>query len=304
MDLGDRIERALGAAVAPLSSPESPPALVAAVRHAIFPGGARVRPRLCLAVAAACGDAAPALSEAAAAAIELVHCASLVHDDLPCFDDAPVRRGLPSVHAAFGEPVAVLAGDQLIALGFEVLARAALGDGAGSAQHAIRAARLAQVLARAVGMPHGIIAGQGWESEPRIPMATYRRAKTGALFEAAAVAGAVASGEDGGPWRTFGQRIGEAYQLADDLLDVTGDPGAIGKPVGRDEALGRPNVAVQLGVAGTRRLLRDLVLEALEAVPPCRQGDELRAWVRDLSEKLALARRQPASYPMAEGVGA
>ena len=300
MHLPDRVERALGAALEPLSSPESPPTLVAAVRHAVFPGGARVRPRLCLAVAAACGDPAPSVADAAAAAVELIHCASLVHDDLPCFDDAPVRRGLPTVHATYGQPIAVLAGDQLIALGFEVLARAAIGDALGSSQqalqYAVRGARLAQVMARAVGMPHGIIAGQGWESEPRIPMAAYRRAKTGALFEAAAVAGAVASGEDGGAWRTFGQRIGEAYQLADDLLDVTGDPDEIGKPVGRDEALGRPNVAVQLGVSGTRRLLREMVMEAIEAVPACRHGDELRAWVRDLSERLAIARRHAAAH--------
>lgn len=298
MQLADRIEQALGAALTPLSSPESPPTLVAAVRHAVFPGGARIRPRLCLAVAAACGDPAPALADAAAASIELIHCASLVHDDLPCFDDASMRRGLPSVHAAYGQPVAVLAGDQLIALAFEVVARAGLGEG-GHPPQPLRAARLAQIVARGVGMPHGIIAGQGWESEPRIPLATYRRAKTGALFEAAALAGAIAAGEDGGPWRTFGQRIGEAYQLADDLLDVTGSPEEIGKPVGRDGALGRPNVAIQLGVSGTRRLLRELVLEAIEAVPACGHADELRAWVRDLSDKLALARRAPA--PMQVG---
>ena len=210
MHVADRIERALGAALTPLSSPESPPTLVAAVRHAVFPGGARIRPRLCLAVSAACGDPAPALAEAAAAAIELIHCASLVHDDLPCFDDAPLRRGLPSVHAAYGEPIAVLAGDQLIALAFEVLARTGLSEPA----HALRAVRLSHVVARGLGMPLGIIAGQGWESEPRIPMATYRRAKTGALFEAAALAGAIAAGEDAGPWRTFGQRIGEGARRA------------------------------------------------------------------------------------------
>ncbi|EYF03791.1 polyprenyl synthetase family protein [Chondromyces apiculatus] len=294
MDPADRIERALRAAVAPLSSPDSPPTLIAAVQHAIFPGGSRVRPRLCLAVASACGDAAPALSEATAVAIELIHCASLVHDDLPCFDDAPVRRGLPSVHAAFGQPLAVLAGDQLIALSFEVLAQAALVDALPAPQHAVRAVRLTQVVGRAVGVPHGIIGGQGWESESCIPAAVYRRAKTGALFEAAAVGGAVAAGQDGGAWRTFGQRIGEAYQLADDLLDVSGDPEEIGKPVGRDEALGRPNVAVQLGVHGTRRLLRELVHEAIEAMPSCYHADELRAWVRELSEKLSIARRPPS----------
>ena len=90
-----------------------------------FPGGARIRPRLCLAVAQACGEDQPAVTDAAAAAIELLHCASLVHDDLPCFDDAPIRRGKPSVHRAFGEQLAVLAGDALIVLAFETLALAA-----------------------------------------------------------------------------------------------------------------------------------------------------------------------------------
>ena len=96
------------------------------LRYAVFPGGARIRPRLCLAVAQACGEDQPAVTDAAAAAIELLHCASLVHDDLPCFDDAPLRRGKPSVHRAFGERLAVLAGDALIVLAFETLARAAV----------------------------------------------------------------------------------------------------------------------------------------------------------------------------------
>jgi geranylgeranyl diphosphate synthase type II len=297
MDLAARIERALGSALEPLSSSESPPRLAQAIRHAVFPGGARIRPRLCLAVAAACGDAAPAVADAAVAAIELVHCASLVHDDLPCFDDALMRRGVPSVHRAFGEPLAVLAGDQLIVLAFETIARAALAraDAGAGAAEAIRLARLVEVLARGVGMPGGLIAGQGWESEPRIPFRAYRRAKTGALFEAAAVAGAVAAGHDGASWREFGQRIGEAYQIADDLLDATGDAAEAGKPVGRDGALGRPNVALQLGVPGTHHLLVDLLVETIDRVPPCRFADDLRQWVIDLADRLARAPRAAAA---------
>ncbi|WP_050429704.1 polyprenyl synthetase family protein [Chondromyces crocatus] len=301
MDSADRIERALRAAVAPLASPDAPPTLSAAVQHALFPGGGRIRPRLCLAVASACGDALPPLAEAAAIAVELVHCASLVHDDLPCFDDAPVRRGRPSVHAAFGEPLAVLAGDQLIALGFEVLAQAALVEGAWAPHHALGAARLALVLGRAVGAPYGIIGGQGWESEAHIPFAAYRRAKTGALFEAAAVSGAVASGQEGGAWRAFGQRIGEAYQLADDLLDVEGDAEAMGKPTGRDEALGRPNAAAHLGVHGARRLLRELLAEAHEVIPACVNAEALRGWLRELSEKLAVAHRPAVTMHVEAG---
>ena len=101
------------------------------MRHAVLPGGARVRPQLCLSVAQACGDDLPEMSDAAAAAIELIHCASLVHDDLPCFDDADLRRGKPSVHRAYGEPLAVLAGDALIVMAFEALARAAQGEPVG-----------------------------------------------------------------------------------------------------------------------------------------------------------------------------
>ena len=117
---------------------EGPPLLAAAMRHAVFPGGARIRPQLCLAVARACGDAHPALADAAAAAIELLHCASLVHDDLPCFDDAATRRGQPSVHAAYGERLAVLAGDALIVLAFQTLAAAARAGHAAAAGAAAR----------------------------------------------------------------------------------------------------------------------------------------------------------------------
>ena len=109
-------------------APGRPPLLASALRYAVFPGGHRIRPQLCLAVARACGDERSRSADAAAAAIELLHCASLVHDDLPCFDDADMRRGKPSVHAQFGEPIAVLAGDALIVLAFETLAREASAE--------------------------------------------------------------------------------------------------------------------------------------------------------------------------------
>ena len=106
-----RIEQSLATAIASGEAEGCPPKLAGAIRHAVFPGGARIRPQLCLAVAQACGDDDPMLSDAAATAIELLHCASLVHDDLPCFDDASTRRGRASVHFAFGESLAVLAGE-------------------------------------------------------------------------------------------------------------------------------------------------------------------------------------------------
>ena len=286
MDIARRIEGSLEAAVESVVSAGAPPTLVEATRHAVFPGGGRLRPQLCVSVALACGDGAPGLADAVATAVELLHCASLVHDDLPCFDDAPLRRGLPSVHHAFGEPLAVLAGDQLIVLAFETLAR-------GAEVSPARLRKVLEAVARGVGMPRGIIAGQAWESEPRIPVATYRRAKTGALFEAAAVAGALAAGANGSAWRMFGARVGEAYQIADDIQDVMGSSASLGKPVGRDAALGRPNAATQLGIHGSSRLLEQLVREAIEGMPACENPEVIVTWLRYLCEKLTV---RPPSY--------
>jgi geranylgeranyl diphosphate synthase type II len=278
-----RIERALRASV-DASSNGAPPRLAAALRHAVFPGGARIRPRLCLAVAAACGDPLPGLTDAAAAAVELIHCASLVHDDLPCFDNASTRRGQPSVHRAFGEPLAVLVGDALIVAAFDTVARAGVAA-------PDRLARLVEVIARGVAAPRGIIAGQAWESEPHIPVITYRRAKTAALFEAAAAAGAIAAGDDPEAWRAFGERIGEAYQVADDIHDVTGDPSSLGKPIGRDALFGRPNAAHDLGASGSRELLEQLVREALAEMPSCRRPEEIHEWALDTVSRLLAAGR-------------
>ncbi|MEI6027305.1 MAG: polyprenyl synthetase family protein [Betaproteobacteria bacterium] len=274
-----RIEDALESALVQAQGPGCPPQLAAAVRHAVFPGGARIRPQLCLAVARACGDDRPELSEAAAAAIELLHCASLVHDDLPCFDDAPVRRGQPSVHSAFGERLAVLAGDGLIVVAFQVLARA-------GAQAPDRLVRLLTTIAGSVGMPGGIVAGQAWECEARVSISQYHREKTGSLFAAATVSGAQAAGGDAEAWRGLGEWLGEAYQAADDIRDVVADAQQLGKPIGRDAALGRPSVARERGLPAAMRHFDTLVRNAVEAVPECRGAPMLRALVRSESERL------------------
>jgi geranylgeranyl diphosphate synthase type II len=250
------------------------------MRHAVFPGGARLRPHLCLAVAAACGDEDGALAEGAAIAIELLHCASLVHDDLPCFDDADLRRGQPSVHAAFGQPLAVLAGDALIILAFDVLARAG----------AVAPARLPLLLTsvtRGVGMPGGIVAGQAWESEPEAPVETYHRAKTGALFVAATTCGAIAAGSNPGPWRALGDALGCAYQVADDLADAASSPEICGKPIGRDAALHRPSLVAELGLDGAFARLQSLVAQAVAAVPDCDGAKGLRDLVQMQATRLA-----------------
>ncbi len=269
MDVGGRIETVLDVAVAHAEAPGAPPRLAEAIRYAVFPGGHRIRPRLCLAVALACGDDDPAASDAAAAAIELLHCASLVHDDLPCFDDAPTRRQKPSVHAAFGVPLAVLTGDALIVLAFETLAR-------GASRSPARLASLVGLTARAVGSPSGIVAGQAWESEPHVDLVEYQQAKTGALFAAATVAGAAAAGVPPLPWRLLGECLGEAYQVADDLRDVACRQEEIGKPAGRDATLGRPNAAALLGMGGALDRLRRLGEEAIEVIPACPGQEGLR----------------------------
>ncbi|MCX7272432.1 MAG: polyprenyl synthetase family protein [Burkholderiales bacterium] len=279
MDTLIRIEQALDAAISAHEVAGGPPRLTAAIRHAVFPGGARIRPQLTLAVAMACGDDDPALADAAAVALELLHCASLVHDDLPCFDDAATRRGRPSIQAAFGQPLAVLAGDALIVLAFQALA-------AGAGRRPERLASLVAIVAAGTGMPFGIVAGQAWECEPRVVLSDYQRAKTGALFAAATEAGAQAAGGDGKRWRALGDRLGEAYQVADDIRDVLSDPAMLGKPVGQDASLGRPSAANQLGLDGAIRHFESLVAGAIEAIPECAGASRLRALVRMESERL------------------
>jgi geranylgeranyl diphosphate synthase, type II len=287
MDIQARIEQALQAALAAAAAPGGPPRLLAAVRHAVFPGGARVRPRLCLAVALACGDDTPELADAAAAAIELLHCASLVHDDLPCFDDAATRRGKASVHCAYGERLAVLAGDALIVIAFQHL-------GVAGAQAPQRLGALMSAVGAGVSMPHGIVAGQAWECEPRVALSDYQRAKTGALFAAAAMAGAHAAGADATPWHAFGAWLGEAYQVADDIRDVVADPQLLGKPTGRDVALGRPSSTRSCGLAGAIEQFDRLVARASAAIPHCRGASHLRALVCAEAERLV-----PHSLPRA-----
>jgi geranylgeranyl diphosphate synthase type II len=252
------------------------------MRYAVFPGGARIRPRLCLAVARACAADPPPLCVAAAVAIELMHCASLVHDDLPCFDDAATRRGRPSVHRAFDERIALLAGDALIVLAFQSLARAAVG----SASSGSRLGKVITIVAGAVGAPGGIIAGQAWECEPQVPLASYQRAKTGALFAAAAAAGASAAGHDAPCWHALGERLGEAYQIADDIRDVVSEPADIGKPTGRDQALGRPNAVLRLGLPAAIERLESLVEAAVENIPECPGANDLRAHIRGEASRL------------------
>lgn len=272
MDIKLRIEQALEDAVSAGESPSAPAGLSAAIRYAVFPAGHRIRPRIALGVARACGDDRPDLSGGAAAAIELLHCASLVHDDLPAFDDASTRRGKPSVHRAFGEPLAVLTGDALIVMAFETVARAA-------AESPDRLGTLVATLGRAVGTPSGICAGQAWECETNVDLSAYQRAKTGALFAGAAAAGAGAAGHNDPAWLDFGAGLGEAYQVADDICDLTADPEQIGKPTGQDRAHARPNAAHALGIDGAKKWMAELVQRTIDSIPDVPGRDGLRDMV-------------------------
>lgn len=272
MDPSKKINAALEQVFSQASDECCPPKFSEALVHAVLPGGARVRPKLTLAVAQACEADNPGTVMAAACAVEMIHCASLVHDDLPCFDNAATRRGKPSVHAAFGRRLAVLAGDALIVMAFETLAR-------GATQCPQRLPALIQVLASSVGAPRGIAAGQAWECEPEAPLGRYQRQKTGSLFVAATALGAAAAGVDAQPWELLGRRMGEAYQVADDILDVTADPEEIGKPIGQDTDLQRPNSVLQRGMSASEDRLKRLVSEAMDAIPHCPGEVPLRAQI-------------------------
>jgi len=262
MDFAARIDTAITRAIHQGQATPCPAKLASALHYTVTPGGARIRPSILMSVAAACGDRTPELTNAAAAALELIHCASLVHDDLPCFDDADTRRGKPAVHKAFGEPLAVLTGDSLIVMAFEVLARAAAHDPA-------QAVQLMLILGNRTGMPNGICAGQGWESEEEVDLRAYHRAKTGALFMAATQMGAVAAGEDAEPWEELGARIGEAFQVADDLRDALYDEETLGKPVGQDDLHGRPNAVTEFGIEGAIAHMREILTGAIASIPKC-----------------------------------
>jgi len=216
-DRAPRVEAFLEALLP--SSEIAPQSLHAAMRHAVLSGGKRLRPLFAMAAAEAVG-AAPERALPVAAAVELIHAYSLVHDDLPCMDDDALRRGLPTVHVAYGEAVAVLAGDALQALAFETLANAARGHDAEPVAAALRE------LARAAG-PEGLVGGQvddldfakGGSNE--VVESVHRR-KTAALFAAAVAGGALLGGADGTAveaLRAFGMEVGIGFQIADDLED-------------------------------------------------------------------------------------
>ncbi len=279
MDLLKRAEKSLEFHFERAAGIGAPPRLVEAMRHSVFSGGARVRPQLVLSVAMACGEDDPELTDAAACAVELMHCASLVHDDMPAFDNADIRRGRPSVHKAFGEPLALLAGDALIVMAYQVILNA------GQA-HPVRLVALMKNLSAGVGLPSGIVAGQAWECEVKADLGQYQRAKTGALFVAATCAGALCCASDATPWAALGANLGEAYQVADDIRDVMGQANLMGKPVGQDALHARPSAASELGLDGAMAHFQSLIELAATSIPLCSHRELLQQLVRREAERL------------------
>ena len=287
MDVGKHIEQLLRHAIGELTVSPCPSKLAAALDYAIFPGGARVRPKLVMAVAHACADTPNPLAERAAVAIELLHCASLAQDDLACFDNAETRRSKPSLHRAYDERLAILASDALIVGAFEQIS--ALRDARAESQLA-----LVRMLSHQVGGIHGITAGQAWESEQNIDTSAYHRAKTGALFAASTQAGALATGADEEAWAITGHYVGSAYQIADDIHDVLGDADSLGKPVNVDATHGRPNAVHELGVDEAVANLKHLIEQVVDSVPSCRNADVFIETIRHearrfLPKELALS---------------
>jgi len=247
---------------------EPPQSLHRAMRYSVFAGGKRLRPALALAAGEALGGKAADILPLACA-IEMIHTYSLIHDDLPAMDNDDLRRGRPTCHKAFGEAIAILAGDALLTLAFRVLASDALACGPA------RQLRVIREIAAAAGTVDALIGGQAVDIESegkRVDASTLEyihRSKTGALICAAVVAGGIAGGGDDGQvdiLRRFGQNIGLAFQIADDVLDVTATSEQLGKTAGKDQAALKATYPSLYGIAGSEARARALVDEAMTAM--------------------------------------
>ncbi|NVK41844.1 MAG: polyprenyl synthetase family protein [Oceanospirillaceae bacterium] len=262
-----RVEAALEAR---LDHSSIEPRLQQAMRYALLNGGKRIRPCLVYLVNRLLGGVAEE-ADLPACAIEAVHSYSLVHDDLPAMDDDDLRRGKPTCHIAFDEATAVLAGDALQAIAFEWLA------GGQSALAPATRLRAVATLARAAG-DRGMVAGQAFDlANVGNPLdleqlQQMHRHKTGALLTAAIELGALSAGITEGESYTalkrYGDAIGLAFQVQDDILDIEGDTETLGKPQGSDLAQNKPTFPALLGLEGAREKLRELHAEALHALEP------------------------------------
>ncbi len=273
-----RIEESMEQALRDLTDERTPPTLSSCLRYSLFPGGARVRPRLVVAIAEACDAPCDALVNASAVAVEWLHCASLIQDDMQCFDNAAQRRGRPAVHVAFSPSMGLLASDALIVGSFEIISRAANRS---NPTEILCALDLVQALGMHSGARGGLTAGQAWEAEKSIDVDIYQQAKTGSLFAASAAMAALCAGVDTQPWVRTGDLIGSAYQIADDIRDVVGSAETYGKPVGVDAELGRPNQVNEASLHSAVKRLRALIDEVVESVPDCPHREALQVTIAE-----------------------
>lgn len=263
----DAVEAALGAHV----RADAPAGLGLAMRYGVLDGGKRLRPLLVLAAAQAVGGHAEAAMRAACA-VELIHAYSLIHDDMPCMDNDVLRRGKPTVHVQFGEAHAMLAGDAMQALAFEVLTPppTAAGDVVPDALQA----RLCRLLARASGV-EGMAGGQAIDlasvGKPltETELLDMHGRKTGALLQNSVLMGAACGQPSPSTWQAlsdFGAALGVAFQVVDDILDVTQDSGVLGKTAGKDADQNKPTYVSLLGLDGARDRAATLHARALSAL--------------------------------------
>jgi geranylgeranyl diphosphate synthase type II len=274
-----RIDEALERVVpAESTAPES---IHKAMRYSLFAGGKRIRPILCMAAAEAVSDSPPGI-ESAACTLELIHTYSLIHDDLPALDNDDLRRGMPTCHKVFGEAMAILAGDALLTLAFQVLAQLACEPGPKT--------RLIEELAVAAGTVGGMIGGQvnDLEGERKHPTAELlddiHRAKTGALLKASVKMGGIYAGADVDQLHalsSYGEHVGLAFQIVDDVLDVEQPSEALGKTAGKDAQQQKITFPAVYGLARSREMAEEERQAAHLALQPF---DERAERLRELAD--------------------
>ena len=294
----ERVERTLDQYLPPGGG--VPPGLNAAMRYSLLAGGKRLRPMLVLGAAEACGarvglapEDAGRLAMPAACAIELIHTYSLIHDDLPSMDNDTMRRGRPTSHVVHGEAMAILAGDALLTEAFALLARDPAADTTmNPGELDRRRLQVVRIVADAAGSA-GMVGGQVLDLEATSNPGTFDREslramharKTGALIRGSAVAGAVMAGADEAMTSSvdaYGESIGLAFQIVDDILDVEGESAALGKTAGKDAAAGKPSYPSIYGLAESRRLAASCIERAVESLERASLGGQLAAIARGI----------------------
>jgi geranylgeranyl diphosphate synthase, type II len=266
---------------------QAPVSIHRAMRHSVFAGGKRLRPVLCLEAARMIAGSLPQGVEELAAAIEMLHTYSLIHDDLPALDDDDLRRGKPTCHVVFGEAIAILAGDALQTQAYEVLA--------GLQCPAPHTVEIVGAIAQATGTVDGMIGGQvmDLEAEEHQPTAemveAIHRAKTGALFRVSLVTGGIYAGGNGDDierLQEFGRKAGLAFQIMDDVLDVTQDSSQLGKTAGKDVASEKATWPAVYGIEQSVKDAARLINEAFTQLDVYgERADRLKAVARYLVER-------------------